>query len=55
MTVKSTVTDQNVRKLAAVSPAFPPDFTTSVELPAPVGGFKHRLRGKTLEVVLLKR
>jgi ferredoxin len=53
--IKGSVADRNVRKLAAVSPAFPPDFTTNVELPAPVKAFKHRLRDKTLEVVLLKR
>jgi ferredoxin len=53
--VKGRLTDRNVRKLAAVSPAFPPDFTTNVELPAPVRAFKHRIRDKTLEVVLLKR
>jgi ferredoxin len=52
--VKGRVVDTNLRKLAAVSPAFPPDFTTNVELPSPVTGFKHRLRDKTLEVVLLK-
>jgi len=52
--VKGHVTDANLRKLAAVSPAFPPDFMTNVELPNPVSTFKHRFRGKTLEVVLLK-
>jgi ferredoxin len=51
--VKGSVTDANLRKLAAVSPAFPPDFVTNVELPSPVSKFKHRFRGKTLEVVLL--
>ena len=53
--VKGRVPDQNVRKLAAVSPAFPPDFTTNVELPGPVKSFKHRIRDRVLEVVLLKR
>lgn len=53
--VKGKVLDKNLRKLAAFSPAFPPDFTTNVELPKPVNAFKHRLRDKTLEVVLLKR
>jgi len=53
--VKGTVVDKNLRKLAAVSPAFPPDFTTHVELFKPVNAFKHRVRDKTLEVVLLKR
>jgi len=52
--VKGRVADPKVRKLAAVSPAFPPDFTTNVELPGPVTSFKHRFRGKTLDVVLLK-
>jgi ferredoxin len=52
--VKGHVTDPKLRKLAAVSPAFPPDFMTNVELPGPVSAFKHRFRGKTLEVVLLK-
>ena len=54
LVVKGTVTDRNVRKLAAVSPAFPPDFTTNVELPGPVKAFKHRLRDRALEVVLIK-
>lgn len=53
--VKGRVVDKNLRKLAAVSPAFPPDFTTNVELPKPVRAFKHRIRDKTLEVVLLGR
>jgi ferredoxin len=52
--VKGRVVDKNLRKLAAVSPAFPPDFTTNVELPKPVKAFKHRLHDKTLEVVLLR-
>lgn len=55
LVVKGSVTDATVRKLAAVSPAFPPDFTTNVELPAPVTAFKHRIRDKTIEVVLLKQ
>jgi hypothetical protein len=52
--VKGTVSDQTVRKVAAVSPAFPPDFTTQVKLPEQVAGFRHRFRGKDLEVALLK-
>lgn len=53
--VKGHVVDKNLRRLAAVSPGFPPDFTTNVELPKPANAFKHRLRNKTLEVVLLRR
>jgi hypothetical protein len=55
LVVKGRVIDQNVRKLAAISPAFPPDFTTNVELPDAVKAFKHRIRERVLEVVLLKR
>jgi ferredoxin len=54
LVVKGKVADTSVRKLAAVSPAFPPDFTTNIKLPSPVAGFKHRFRGKTLEVALVK-
>jgi len=52
--VHGRLADQQVRKITGVAPAFPPDFTTNVELPAPVRAFKHRFRDKTLEVVLLK-
>ncbi|GIW40061.1 MAG: hypothetical protein KatS3mg076_0638 [Candidatus Binatia bacterium] len=51
--VRGKVVDPTVRRLAAVSPAFPPDFTTYVKLERPVRGFQHRYRDKTLEVVLL--
>jgi hypothetical protein len=52
--VTGRVVDTNLRRLASVSPGFPPDFTTTVELPKPASAFKHRLRDKTLEVVLLR-
>jgi len=52
--VEGHVGDKNLRRLAAVSPGFPPDFTTDVKLPKPANAFKHRLRHKTLEVVLLR-
>jgi hypothetical protein len=52
--VRGHVVDPNIRKLAGVSPAFPPDFTTTIELPSRASGFKHRMENKTLEVVLLK-
>jgi ferredoxin len=53
--VQGKVIDPQIRKLAAISPAFPPDFTKRVELKSPVASFKHRYRDKTLEVVLFKR
>jgi hypothetical protein len=55
LVVKGSVVDKDVRRVAAFSPAFPPDFSTQIKLPSPVAGFKHRFRGKDLEVALLKR
>jgi hypothetical protein len=52
--VHGRVSDPSVRKLTAVAPAFPPEFTTRVPLGDPVAGFKHRYRDKTLEVILPK-
>jgi len=54
LTVKGSVTDANLRRVAAVSPAFPPDFTTRIKLPQRVAGFRHRYRDKILEVALPK-
>jgi hypothetical protein len=52
--VHGRVADQQVRKITGVAPAFPPDFITRIPLDVPVSGFRHRLRGKTLEVILPK-
>jgi ferredoxin len=52
--VHGRVTDPQVRKLTAVAPAFPSEFTTRVALRDPVSGYKHRYRDKTLEVILPK-
>jgi ferredoxin len=52
--VTGRVIDPHVRKLTGVAPAFPSTFTTRVALGAPVAGFRHRYRDKTLEVVLPK-
>ena len=51
--VRGKLLDLNLRKAAAVSPAFPPDFTTHIRLRRPVHGFKQRYQNKTLEVALL--
>lgn len=53
--VKGRVKDEKLRRAAAVSPGFPPDFTTTIGLPARVAGFKHRFRGKSLEVSLVRK
>src|SRR5437867_5061453 len=54
LVVHGRVIDPQVRKLTAVAPAFPPEFTTRVPLRDPVAGFRHRYRDKTLEVILPK-
>ena len=46
--------DPQVRKITGVAPAFPPDFTTRIPLAAAVTGFRHRVQGKTLEVIIPK-
>ncbi|HWP66764.1 MAG TPA: Hsp20/alpha crystallin family protein, partial [Candidatus Limnocylindria bacterium] len=52
--VHAKVIDPDVRKLTAVAPAFPGEFTTQVALRDPVTGFRHRYEDKTLEVILPK-
>ncbi len=52
--VHGRVTDPQVRKLTAVAPAFPSEFTTRVPLRDAVAGFRHRYRDKVLEVILPK-
>ena len=52
--VHGRVADAQVRKLTAVAPAFPSEFTTRVPLRDPVSGFRHRYQDKTLEVILPK-
>ena len=55
LVIRGKVVDLQVRKLAAVAPSFPPDFTTRIDLEKEVSAFKHRCRDKTLEVVLFKK
>ena len=53
--VHGKVVDPRLRKLTAVAPAFPSEFTTQIELESAVRGFRHRYRDKLLEVVLPKK
>ena len=53
--VKGSVADPDVRKLAAVSSAFPPDFNKRIDVSKSIASFKHRYSDKVLEVVLFKR
>ena len=53
--VRGSVEEPEVRKLAAVSSAFPPDFNKRIDVSGAISSFKHRYSDKTLEVVLFKR
>src|SRR5690606_25936495 len=55
LVVKGKVTDPTVRKIAAVSPAFPPDFTQNIKLPGRVAGFRHRFVDRSLEIALPRK
>lgn len=54
LSISASTRGETIRRLSYVSPAFPADFTTRIELGKPVGAFKHRMRGKLLEIVVLK-
>ncbi len=54
LAVNASVRGETLRRLSYVSPAFPADFTTRIEFGKPVVAFKHRMRDKLLEVVVLK-
>src|SRR5277367_1243349 len=54
ITVSASVRGETIRRLSYVSSSFPADFTTRIEFGKPVSAFKHRMRDKVLEVVVLK-
>ena len=53
--VRGSIRDPDVRKIAAVSSSFPPDFNKRIDVSGAISSFKHRYSDKTLEVVLFKR
>jgi ferredoxin len=54
ITISASVRGETIRRLSYVSSSFPADFTTRIEFGKPVGAFKHRMREKVLEVIVLK-
>lgn len=54
ITVSASVRGETIRRLSYVSSSFPADFTTRIEFGKPVSAFKHRMRDKMLEVIVLK-
>ncbi len=54
VTVSGSVSDIELRKICGVSPAFPADFKTEIELSGAAGGFQYRYEDKLLEIAILK-
>ncbi len=54
ITISASVRGETIRRLSYVSSSFPADFTSRIEFGKPVGAFKHRMRDKVLEVIVLK-
>lgn len=54
LTVRASVRGEALRRLSYVSSAFPADFMTRIEFGKQVAAFKHRLRDKVIEIVVLK-
>jgi hypothetical protein len=54
LTVRASARGEALRRLSYVSSAFPADFMTRIEFGKQVAAFKHRLRDKVIEIVVLK-
>jgi ferredoxin len=54
LTISASVRGEALRRLSYISSSFPADFTTRIDLDQPVTGFKHRLRNKVIEIIVLK-
>jgi hypothetical protein len=52
--INASVRGEALRRLSYISSSFPPDFATRIEFEKPVATFKHRLRDKVLEIIVLK-
>jgi hypothetical protein len=54
VTISGSVADIELRKICGVSPAFPADFKTEIELSSRPGNFRYRYEDKLLEIAILK-
>jgi hypothetical protein len=54
LAISASVRGEAIRKLSYVSSAFPADFLTRIEFGAQVAAFKHRMRSKVLDVIVMK-
>jgi ferredoxin len=54
ITISASVRGEALRRLCHVSSSCPADFTTRIEFAKPVETFKHRLRDKMLDIIVMK-
>ena len=54
LSINASVRGETLRRLSYVSSSFPADFATRIEFGKPVTAFKHRMRDKVLEVIVIK-
>ncbi len=54
LTVSASVRGEALRRLSYISSSFPADFTTRIDFDEPVASFRHRLRNKVIEIIVLK-
>ncbi len=54
LTINASVRGEAIRRLSYVSSAFPADFQTRIEFDAPVSTFRHRMKNKVLDVIVIK-
>ncbi len=54
LTISASVRGDALRRLSYISSSFPADFTTRIDFDQPVTNFKHRLRNKVVEIIVLK-
>ena len=54
LTISASLRGEALRRLSYISASFPADFTTRIDFDEPVTGFKHRLRNKVIEIIVLK-
>jgi HSP20 family molecular chaperone IbpA len=55
LSIRASVEQEAIRRLAYISSSFPPDFLTRIEFAQAVEGFVHRLTNKVLEIIVFKR
>ena len=54
LTISASLRGEALRRLSYISSSFPADFTTRIDFDEPAVGFKHRLRNKVIEIIVLK-